>query len=180
MVDLALLQSVSYMAGALGVCVAAIYYVMTLRTQRTNIKTTLETRQMQLYVQALQETRTREFVRDWIEIAYHQNFKDYEDWRSKYGPSLNPDAYTAWVHVTQLYQGIGYLVQSRVLDSEKLSKYIQPRSFIFLWEKIQPIVNYHRENLYPSAYDSFEYLVNEMNVLIEHSKQQALATSPKP
>jgi len=164
MFDLALLQSVSYMAGALGVCVAAIYYVITLRTQQTNIKTTLETRQMQLYVQALQETRTREFVRDAR--------------ASKYGPSVNPDAYTAWVHVTQLYQGIGYLVQSKVLDSETLSKYIQPRSFIFLWEKIQPIVNYHREKLYPSAYDSFEYLVNEMNVLIERSKEQARATSP--
>ncbi len=34
MVDLALLQSVSYIAGALGVCVAAFYYVMMLREQR--------------------------------------------------------------------------------------------------------------------------------------------------
>jgi hypothetical protein len=74
LVDLALLQSISYIAGAFGVCVAAIYYVMTLRTQQTNLKTTQETRQMQLYIQALQETRTREFVRDWIEITYHQNF----------------------------------------------------------------------------------------------------------
>lgn len=119
---------------------------------------------MQLYVQALQETRTREFVRYWIEIAYHQNFKDYEDWRSKYGPSVNPDVYTAWVHVSQ--------------RARTLSKYIQPRSFIFLWEKIQPLVNYHQEKLYPSAYDSFEYLVNEMNALMERSKEQARATSP--
>ena len=34
MVDLALLQSVSYIAGALGVCVAASYYVMNLRSTR--------------------------------------------------------------------------------------------------------------------------------------------------
>jgi hypothetical protein len=176
MVDLVLLQSISYMAGALGVCVAAIYYMMTLRTQKTNLKTTLETRQMQLYMQALQETRTREFVRDWIEITYHQNFKDYEDWRSKYGPSVNPDSYTAWVHVTQLYQGIGFLVQSKVLDSETLSKYIQPRSFIFLWEKIQPIVKYHREKLYPAAYNSLEYLVNEMNTLLKLSKEHVKNT----
>ena len=94
MVDLSLLQSFSYIAGALGVCVAAVYYMMTLRTQQTNLKTTLETRQMQLYMQALQETRTREFVRDWIEITYYQSFKDYEDWRSKYGPSVDPDSYT--------------------------------------------------------------------------------------
>jgi hypothetical protein len=165
MVDLAILQSISYMAGALGVCVAAIYYMMTLKTQQTNIKTTLETRQMQLYMQALQETRTKEFLRDWIELTYYQDFNDYEDWRAKYGPRVNPDAYAAWVHVTQLYQGIGFLVKSKVLDSETLSNYIQPRSFIFLWEKIQPIVKFHREKLNPKAYDSFEFLVNEMKKL---------------
>ncbi|MGD0805843.1 MAG: hypothetical protein ABSA11_17410 [Candidatus Bathyarchaeia archaeon] len=41
MVDLTLLQSVSYIAGALGVCVAAFYYVITLRT-------TLQTRNAQI------------------------------------------------------------------------------------------------------------------------------------
>ena len=171
MVDLALLQSVSYIAGALGVCVAASYYVMNLRVQQTNIKTTLETRQMQLYMQTLQETRTKQFLRDWIEITYHQDYKSYEEWRTKYGPSVNPDAYASWVHVTQLYQGIGYLVQSKVLDSETLSKYIQERSFIFLWEKIQPIVKYQREKLNPTAYDSFEVLVDEMRALLENKSQ---------
>ncbi len=36
MVDLTLLQSVSYIAGALGVCVAAAYYVLNLREVRLN------------------------------------------------------------------------------------------------------------------------------------------------
>ncbi|MCX6654156.1 MAG: hypothetical protein NTY03_03435 [Candidatus Bathyarchaeota archaeon] len=33
MVDLALLQSVSYIAGAIGVCVAAFYYALNIREQ---------------------------------------------------------------------------------------------------------------------------------------------------
>ena len=41
MVDLSLLQSVSYIAGALGVCVAAAYYVMNLRENRKNGRVTL-------------------------------------------------------------------------------------------------------------------------------------------
>ncbi len=36
MVDLALLQSVSYIAGSLGVCVAAIFYVLNLRISQKN------------------------------------------------------------------------------------------------------------------------------------------------
>lgn len=172
MIDLALLQLVSYIAGAFGVCVAAIYYMMTLRAQQANIKQTLETRQIQLYLQSLQETRTKEFLKDWIEIAYHQTYDTYDEWRVKYGPSVNPDAYAAWVHVTQLYQGIGFLVESKMLDPETLSKYIQPRSFIFLWEKIQPIAKYHRENLNPTAYDSFEYLVSEMRKILQKSEDQ--------
>jgi hypothetical protein len=172
MVDLALLQSVSYIAGALGVCVAATYYVMNLKVQQTNIKETLEARQMQLYMQSLQETRTKNFLKDWIEICYQQTYSDYQEWRTKYGPSINPESYAAWVHVTQLYQGIGYLVESKMLDPKTLAKYISPRSFIFLWEKMQPIVKYHREHLDPTAYESFEYLVNEMNSLLKSRFEQ--------
>jgi hypothetical protein len=43
MVDIALLQSVSYIAGAFGVCVAAIFYVLNLRISQRNMKQTLET-----------------------------------------------------------------------------------------------------------------------------------------
>jgi len=157
---------VSYIAGALGVCLAAIYYMMNLRVQQTNLKQTLETRQMQLYLQSLQETRTKSFLNDWIEICYYQTYNDYQEWRQKYGPSVNPASYSSWLHVTQLYQGIGYLVESKMIDPETLAKYVAPRSFIFLWEKMRPIVKYHREHLDPSMYDSYEYLVKEMNNLL--------------
>ncbi|MCX6654296.1 MAG: hypothetical protein NTY03_04145, partial [Candidatus Bathyarchaeota archaeon] len=64
MVDLALLQSISYMAGALGVCVAAIFYVLNLRISQKNQEInqrnqelslknqqqTLETRQAQMFL----------------------------------------------------------------------------------------------------------------------------------
>lgn len=123
-------------------------------------------------MQSLQETRTKLFLKDWIEIAYHQNYTDYQDWRTKYGPSINPDSYAAWVHVVQLYQGIGFLVESKMLDPKILAKYIQPRSFIFLWEKIQPVVKYQRETLDPAAYDSFEYLVKEMRLILDNRLQQ--------
>jgi len=50
MVDLVALQSLSYVAAATGVCLAAIYYTVTLWNQQRNQKETLETRQTQLYM----------------------------------------------------------------------------------------------------------------------------------
>ena len=108
-----------------------------------------------------------------IEIMYHQDFKDYEEWREKYGPSTNPDAYVDYYQVTSTCQGLGYLVQNGVLELEALSKHIRPRSIILLWEKIEPIVKVHREKLNPTAYDSFEYLANEFSTLLERRMEQA-------
>jgi len=108
-----------------------------------------------------------------LEILYQQDFKDYEEWRDKYGPDANTDAYAYFYHVTSTFQGLGYLVQSKVLELEALSKHIRPRSIIFLWEKIKPIVKVHRERLNPTAYDSFEYLANELRALLDQRTVQA-------
>jgi hypothetical protein len=62
LVDLALLQSVSYIAGALGVCVAAAYYVYNMRTNQKTMKTTLETRQAQLLMQIYDRVNNRNFT----------------------------------------------------------------------------------------------------------------------
>ena len=54
MVDLIVLQSVSYVAAAIGVFVAAVYYVMTLRTTQRNMRMTLETRKLQIITNTAQ------------------------------------------------------------------------------------------------------------------------------
>jgi hypothetical protein len=171
----------------LSVLVGIVYYLIIMRnTQKTRELTlqsqelarkaqeqAFETRQIQFCWQALERVYNKEFMRRVIEIMYHQDFKDYEEWREKYGPSTNPDAYVDYYQVTSTFQGLGYLVQSRVLDPEALSKYIRPRSIISLWEKVEPIVKVHRERLNPTAYDAFEHLANEMRTLLELRMEQA-------
>jgi len=153
---------------AVGVAIALIQLNNISRTRETE----LETRQIQFCWQALERVHNKEFMRRVLEILYHQDFKDYEEWREKYGPSTNPDAYVDYYHVTSTLQGLGYLVQTKVLDLEALSKHIRPRAFILLWEKIEPIVKVHRETLNPAAYDSFEYLANELRTLLERRRAQ--------
>ena len=157
----------------LGVLVfGVIVALQQLRDIKEIRETELETRQIQFCWQALERVHNK-FATRMLEILYQQDFKDYEEWREKYGPDTNTDAYASYYQVTSTFQGLGYLVQKEVLELEALSKHIRPRSIIFLWEKIEPIVKVHRERLNPTAYDSFEYLANELRALLDQRTVQA-------
>ena len=74
MVDLALLQSLSYVAGALGVCVAAVYYVMMVRNNE-------KLRRRDLVFQRLQPA-TRDFTAA-LFSTYKMQWETIEEIRRK-------------------------------------------------------------------------------------------------
>ena len=177
-------ETISIVFTGLSISLAAFYYISTLRnaqrTRELTLKTqeqAFETRQIQFCWQALERVHSTEFMRRIIDILYRQDFKDYEEWREKYGPSTNPDAFVDYYNVTSAFQGIGYLVQSEALNLETLSKHILPRTIVLLWEKIEPVVKAHRETLNPAEYDSFEYLADELRTLTERRIEQAMNTT---
>jgi flagellar biogenesis protein FliO len=63
MVELVVLQLLSYMAGALGVFVAAIYYVMTLRVQQTKMKESINNHRATFSSNQSQYACSEEWVR---------------------------------------------------------------------------------------------------------------------
>jgi len=146
MVDLALLQSISYMAGALGVCVAAIYYVVTLRislrNQQLSLKTqehTLEARQTQLTMQLYEKMSTKEYLDSFVEILNQWSWKDYEDFQSKYGEESGSGNWIKFSTVTMAWEQIGILMKYRSFDPNML--FDQWGGFFTrFWEKIEPIV----------------------------------------
>lgn len=82
-------QTFGVLVTAVSVSVAAVYYVMTLRVQQTNMKHTLETRQAQFFIQFYQNGfGTVEGLKRWIEIL-HYEFKDYDEFEEKYGSENN-------------------------------------------------------------------------------------------
>ena len=72
MVELALLQSVSYIAGALGVCIAAVFYVLNLRVQQENMKNTLGTRQIGLIDSIATRIINKDGYRDYFELLSYE------------------------------------------------------------------------------------------------------------
>jgi hypothetical protein len=72
MVDLPLLQSVSYIAGALGVCVAAVYYVMNLRAQQTNMREAEKNRKLAFTMNMMQNLQSKEANRRFVDLMNMQ------------------------------------------------------------------------------------------------------------
>ena len=162
MVDLALLQSVSYIVGALGVCVAAFYYVMTLRVQQTNMKATLDSRQAQIFMQLYALYDNRDFFEDYGNICNTYEYKNYADWTQKYGPKANIKAYAAWIRVGRFLDGAGLLVRKNLIDVELVVDQLR-EVILYAWEKMGPWVVEQRSILnHPQLWENFEFLAVEV------------------
>jgi hypothetical protein len=79
MVTIEEIQAAYYMVAATGVLVAAAYYVMNIRTNQRNMKTTLDTRQAQLYMTIYQDLTSTETIDKFIKILNMQ-FKDFDEY----------------------------------------------------------------------------------------------------
>lgn len=155
----------------IGLTASILYYASILRNANKTQQMQLETRQLQLYMQILNKLQNPEMIKQYINVVYNQEYSNYEEWRDKYGPRVDPDAYSDYNYLTAVYQNIGYLVKSGVIDVETLAEQERPQSFVTLWKKIEPIVSYHRNQFNPEAYASLEYLCKEMERLLEQRKQ---------
>jgi len=153
MVDLALLQSISYMAGALGVCVAAIYYML-------NMRLSIKAREMQI---------CREFASDYTSehgmtrygTMMTMEWNDYEDFMNKYGRS-HPDLYGKWISQFFSFEMWGLLLERRIIDPE-LIYYLGGYGAIRSWDKYKDVIQGFRDNYWgPDFMLKSEYLVNLM------------------
>jgi hypothetical protein len=161
MVDLALLQSVSYMAGALGVCVAAIFYVLNLRISQINMNANTETRQFQLLMQLSAPTFTKEGFRTFLEFI-SMEWKDYDDFEKKYGSDVNPESLVVRDFMANWFNKAGILLRYGMIDRELLYDFLGYDS-ITTWNKYGEIVRTQRELYsFPEIYRDWEYLYDEM------------------
>jgi len=78
MVDI---QTVGVLITAASVTVAAIYYMFTLRINQKNVKTTLETRQAQLFMGIYDKFSSKEFSDDMNKLIFNEppQYASYEE-----------------------------------------------------------------------------------------------------
>jgi hypothetical protein len=162
MVDLALLQSVSYIAGALGVCVAAAYYVI-------NMRTTLQTRQAQLFMQIFDRWCDPTFAKMYGDYRYNVCAKANNDpqviskisIQALFG-SFNPEVWVPIHTLAQYFEGISILVQKGLIDIDLVERLLSGR-IIWYWEASEPFAKYTREKVGdPTMYNGIETLATEL------------------
>jgi hypothetical protein len=161
MVDIALLQSISYIAGALGVCVAAVFYVLNLRISQRNMGQTLETRKLQFVTSITSQLLSEEGERRYIELL-NMEWKDYDDFEKKYGSDYNRDNMAKRMTVWSTYNTLGTLIREKLIEPEVLYS-IDNVNPCFMWSKFKDIIPEWRKRYgAKDTLSDFEFLSNEM------------------
>ena len=141
---------------SLSAAVAAICVIVGVIFAIFQMRDAAKTRHTGLIIQlnpALKVTM-KEVIESYSKIM-NLEFKDYEDYREKYGDPLSDTA----LHLTTGYNdGFGFLLNKRLINIETI-EYILSGSTIGLWEKLKPITEGMRKNYtLPELSKWFEYL----------------------
>jgi len=155
LVDLALLQSVSYIAGALGVCVAAAYYII-------NLRINMKAKEMEI-CRYITDRMTSDTGMQTYGILMQKNveWKDHNDFMKKYGYD-NVEFFGHWTSWFLLADTLGYIVKNKIARVETIYD-LGGWGFIRVWEKYKGFILSRREVAYGSDfYASFEYFAGEM------------------
>ena len=160
--DVSLLQSSSYVAAAIGVCIAAVYYVMMLREQRKNMKTTLETRQIQILLDLAQLPTSYEGQKrfaDWMNMTW----TDYEDFEKRYDSDINVDNYALRYSMGYWFEKMGFLLRYGMITSKQLWDLSLGEPVLQAWSKFREINLKQREGYHlPHLWSNWEYLYDEI------------------
>jgi hypothetical protein len=149
---LAYVTEVSAAVAAAGVLVGVAYYILDIRHQNKVRQTDLT---MRLYTSWVSEEMTEPWLKVW-----NLEFKDYDDFKRKYGTYLSDNPENAAVlSVLNSFLAMGLLLQKKLVDPEILSHL----PVYMTWNKVKPIVEGVRKEFgQPTMYEEFEYLYNEM------------------
>jgi hypothetical protein len=155
MVDLALLQSVSYMAGALGVCIGALSFAYNMRASEKN-------RRIQLVSLASKDLDDYEGTIKYCDLL-NMEWSSYDEFEKKYGSDFNVHAAAQRFSTWQSINKLGYMLRKGMIDAEDVYE-MTGVPCMNQWAKFEEIIREVRRRYSGADYLShFEYLAGEMN-----------------
>jgi len=154
-------QTIGVVVTAASVSIAAIYYILTIRTNQSNLKMNLETRQAQLFMDIYKTYSSKEYQRDRDEMMLFWKYEGVRDFVDKYGARANLDGHAKWDTQVAQFVGIGTLVRMGLIKPDLVFDLIYDSVIIF-YEKFQPVIQELRKYYIPNFAQDAEYLYNEM------------------
>ena len=162
MVDLVTLQTISYIAGAIGVCIGGLSFAFNMRASQRNMRQTLETRKLSFVTSLTNQLISEEGHRRYQELM-NMEWRDYDDFERKYGSDYNVDNAAKRFSVWYTHNTLGMLVREKLIEPELLYPILGGNA-IFHWTKFKDVIKEHRKR-YGDEDDlsDFEFLYNEMH-----------------
>jgi hypothetical protein len=102
---------------------------------------------------------------------YRQEWKDYDDWKEKYGPTTNPQAASNYTAVDTFFEGLGTLVKRNLIDPELVDD-LMGGDIVAYWSKMRPIADGVRRDYMPTFAENSEYLYNIVKEIYEKQPQE--------
>ena len=163
MIDLAGIQTAYYLVAATGVLVAAVFYVLSL-------KSTIDNRRAQLLMEFNRIISSKEWVTD-LHIVLNYEWSDFDEFWSKYGHS-NPVDHSRWISIGNSMSAMLSLLNRSLVDEEMLREYLSSVSMGSFWEKFGPAVKEMRVRMNnPHFFSNIEFYydkwLNQGKILAE-------------
>ena len=163
-----MIESIPYVLTGIGIIVSILYYTSVLqnanKTRELQLKSQQqaeETRKTQLSTSITEKLGSKDFWRDFVEIAT-LNWQDIDDYMKRYDSSVNPESYSQRMNVWMAYDNMGYLLREGLVDKEILFNSAGIGS-VNIWGRYKPIFDHYRiTELGPKYMENFEYLASEM------------------
>ena len=151
----------SWVAAAIGVCIAAFYYIMNLRETTRNRRATLTNSLIQTFT-------TPEFGILWHDFTV-MKWSDFEDFKSKYDSRVNPENFSKRIAFWNLCDSIGYQYRTGLIDIGTIYS-VAGTWIAYSWEQFGSVIRDYRKSDYPvDMYSNWESL---SNVLSDMRKQK--------
>jgi len=160
---------VSNVATALGVCIAATYYVLTLKNTQKNMIEAEKNRRATLANNMMQYFTTKQWPKDWLELL-SMRWNSFEDFQKKYDSRVNPDNFALRMSFWNICEYLGYQYRSGLIDIDTIHG-IAGSWISIVWGKFAPVIREYRKSDYSNEfYTDFEYLAGELT-RIQEKKQ---------
>jgi len=139
--------------------VAAVGVIVGVTLAYLEVRTLARQRQTDLVMRLYSTFGSREFL-EARKTVMDLKFEDYSDYVKKYGQFGRFEAVS---EVCMFFEGIGVLLNRRLIDISLIDDLFSPISIKMIWEKMRPVVEGWRKQFDdPDTLEWFESLYNEL------------------
>ncbi|MHA2164072.1 MAG: DUF4760 domain-containing protein, partial [Candidatus Thorarchaeota archaeon] len=152
----------------ISVGVAAIYYAL-------NLRHTIKNRKTQLLMRIIERSDNKDYWKKYYDMLYHWKWKDFDEFWEKYSYETNLEAYSTYMEIHAINEGLGLLVKHNMIDAGMVNDWLG-KLYTDTWELFEPVTFGFRERYNaPNRWEWFEFLYNKIKP-IYRERQSELKT----